>query len=286
MRLIGDDAAVSTIFETEHVAGRLYFTGVDRQDADFPPRLALVAHEIGHSLGQLQLAERMRQLAVHQDRIRVARDLHDGVLQALTGVRLQLRSIAEKGGRSAQRLCALEQALAVEQRELRLFIDDLRPSSRAVAESGAIATRLQNMCGRLSSEWRIPVTVRVMPPDVRLPADVEQEVRLMIHEGVSNALKHAHPSRISVDIEAGSDLTIRITDDGLGFGFRGRLEHDALERLPDTPVSLRERVLARGGRMSVDSQSTGSVVEFVLPIAPLEDGHLEQTLLLSTQRQL
>ena len=266
VRLIGSDAAVSTTFETEYVVGRAYFTGVAPQNADLPPTLALVAHELGNSLGQLQLAERMRQLAVHQDRIRVSRDLHDGVLQALTGVRLELRSIADDEGPSAERLKALEQALAVEQRELRLFIEDLRPSPRAMSESGAIATRLQEMCGRLSSEWRIPVTVRVTPADVRLPADVEQEVRLMIHEGVSNALKHGHPSRVAVDVDAGSELTVRITDDGLGFGFRGRLEHDVLDRSLDVPVSLRERVRARDGRMSVESQSTGSLVEFVLPI--------------------
>ena len=272
VRVIGDEAAVSTAFETEHVVGRVYFAGVAQQNADLPPTLALVAHEVGNSLDQLQFADRMRQLAVHQDRIRVSRDLHDGVLQALTGVRLELRSIANDAGPSAERLYALEEALAVEQRELRLFIEDLRPSPRALSESGAIATRLKEMCGRLSSEWRIPVTVRVAPEDVRLPADVEQEVRLMIHEGVSNALKHAHPSRVAVDVDAGSELTVRITDDGLGFGFRGRLEHDVLDRSLDIPVSLRERVRARDGRMSVESQSTGSFVEFVLPIASGEPG--------------
>jgi signal transduction histidine kinase len=266
VRLIGDDDAVSATFETDHVAGRVYFTGVSHRNPDL---LTLVAHEVGNSLSQLQLADRMRQLAVHEDRIRVSRDLHDGVLQGLTGVRLELKSIADAAGPASERLLTLEQVLAFEQRELRLFIDDLRPAPRVLSQSSAIATRLQEMCARLSSEWRIPVTVRVVPQDVLLPTNVEQAIRLMVHEGVSNALKHSHPSRVAVDVDAeDAHVRVRIVDDGLGFSFRGRLEHDELEGSTAIPVTLRDRVSALDGRMSVDSHATGSCVEFVLPISP------------------
>ena len=264
--LIGDDDPVSATFETDHVAGRVYFTGVSERNPDL---LALVAHEVGNSLSQLQLADRMRQLAVREDRIRVSRDLHDGVLQGLTGVRLELKSIADAAGPASDRLLTLEQVLAGEQRELRLFIDDLRPSPQVLSQSGAIAVRLQEMCARLSSEWRIPVTVRVAPHDVLLPTNVEQAIRLMVHEGVSNALKHSHPSRVAVDVDAqDAHVRVRIVDDGLGFSFRGRLDHDELERSTAVPATLRDRVNALDGRMSVESHATGSRVEFVLPIAP------------------
>jgi len=266
VRLIGDDDAVSAMFETDHVAGRVYFTGVAERNPDL---LTLVAHEVGNSLSQLQLADRMRQLAVHEDRIRVSRDLHDGVLQGLTGVRLELKSIADAAGPASERLRTLEQVLAAEQRELRLFIDDLRPSPRVLSQSDAIATRLQEMCARLSSEWRIPVTVRVTPDDVLLPTNVEQAIRLMVHEGVSNALKHSHPSRVAVGVDAeDTHVRVRIVDDGLGFSFRGRLDHHELEGSTAIPVTLRDRVSALDGRMSVESHATGSRVEFVLPVSP------------------
>lgn len=268
VRLIGDDDTMSATFETEHIGGRAYFAGVQERTTDLQPTVTLVAHEIGTSLSQLHLVERMRQLAVHEDRIRVSRDLHDGVLQGLTGVRLELQAIADSAGPAAERLRALERALAAEQRELRLFIDDLRPSTRTLARSDAIATRLHDMCSRLSSEWRIPVTVRVAPDDVLVPSDVEQAIRLMVHEGVSNALKHSHPSRVAVEVDAAdTQLRVRIIDDGLGFSFRGRLDHDDLEQWQGVPVTLRERVSALAGRMSVESHGTGSRVEFVLPIA-------------------
>ncbi len=267
VRRIGDEAPVSTVFETDQVAGRVYFTGV-RATGDLAPTLALVAREVGNSLGQLQLSERVRQVAVHEDRIRVSRDLHDGVLQALTGIRLELQAVAESAGPNADRLRALERALAIEQRELRLFIDELKPASRGIAEADPVATRLQEMCARFSAEWKVPVTLRVTPVDVALPRTVEQALRLMIHEGISNALKHGHPSRVNVDVEtSGDELRVAIADDGLGFPFRGRLEHEELAGFTAGPVSLRERVAALDGRLSVESRPTGSRVEFVIPVA-------------------
>jgi signal transduction histidine kinase len=275
VRRIGDESPASALFESEYVAGRVYFTGVKFSAADLTPTLALVAREVGNSLGQLQLAERVRQLAVHEDRIRVARDLHDGVLQGMTGIRLELQAIADTAGPAGDRLLAIERALGIEQRELRLFIDELKPVPRGPAQSGPIATRLEEMCGRFSAEWKVPVTLRVTPADMTLPQTIEQAVRLMIHEGVSNALKHGHPSGVAVDIETDdARLKVLIVDDGWGFGFHGRIDHDELVRGNAGPVSLRERVIALDGRLSIESRPTGSRVQFVIPVAghPVDAG--------------
>lgn len=267
-RRIGNDAPASALFEIEQVAGRVYFTGVAAPGGDLETTMALVAREVGNSLAQLQLAERVRQVAIHEDRIRVSRDLHDGVLQSLTGIRLELQAVAEDAGPAADRLRALERALAIEQRELRLFIDELKPAARGIAEADPIATRLTEMCSRFSAEWKIPVTLRVMPVDVALPRTIEQALRLMIHEGVSNALRHSHPSRVAIDVETSeAHLKVVIADDGLGFPFSGRLDHEELKAFSAGPVSLRERVGALDGRLSVESRPTGSRVEFVIPVA-------------------
>ena len=265
---IGTDAPASAPFETDQVAGCVYFTGIAADpDSDLLPILALVAHEVGTSLGQLQTSERARQLAVHEARIRVSRDLHDGVLQALTGIRFELQAMAGEAGADSDRLRALERALAIEQRELRMFIDDLKPASRETVPSGPIATGLSEMCRRLSVEWKLPITVKVTPDDMTLPRTVEQAVRLMIHEGVSNALKHGYPARVTITVDSGADeLTIAIIDDGRGFSFRGKLDHDDLVAGNTGPVSLRERVIALDGRLSVESLPSGSRVECVIPI--------------------
>src|SRR5204863_8564737 len=87
------------------------------------------------------------------------------------------------------------------------------------------------------------------------------------------ALHRAHPSRVAIDVETSDgQLKVAIADDGLGFPFRGRLDHDELKAFSAGPVSLRERVSALDGRLSVESRPTGSRVEFVIPVVGLRRG--------------
>ena len=264
----GDQAPVSVRFHTEQLSGRIFFSGGDSAAADAPPIIALVAREIGTSLSQLHLTDRVRHLAIREDRLRVSRDLHDGVLQALTGIRLELQDMASDESPATDRLVALERALAIEQRELRLFIDDLKPGAGGPGSSGPIRTRLEEMRETFASEWKIPIALHVDPADVTLPQSIEQGVRLLIHEAVSNALKHARATQVSIDVQATpSGLTIAVADNGRGFAFRGRVEHEELAGAHVGPVSLRERVAAFNGRLAVESTATGSRVEIAIPIA-------------------
>jgi signal transduction histidine kinase len=269
---LAKEAAVgSAPFETEHLSGRVFFVDMERAaGSDTDAAVELVAREVGTSLDQLYLAERLRQVAVREDRLKLSRDLHDGVLQALTGIRLELQAIAAEPGIASgahDRLLAIERALAIEQRELRLFIDELKPEAAAPAESGPLAERVEQMCARLSAEWKTPIVVRVSPPDLALPAEAAQPIRLMVHEAIVNALKHARASRIEVAIEgAARALRIVVADDGRGFPFRGRVSHDELARANIGPASLRGRVAALDGRLAIDSSEAGSRVELTLPL--------------------
>ena len=257
-------------FRTEHLSGYVCFTGIETTTSDLTAIVDVVAREVGNSLDQLHLANRLRELAIREDRIRLARDLHDGVLQSLTGVRLELQAIAaDQNGHPPlhDRLMAIERALATEQRELRLFIDELKPAATAPVHSGPIAQRLEDMCARVSAEWKTPITLRVVPSELSLPETVDHAVRLMVHEAIVNALKHGQPSRVAVSLDAvDAELRVSIADDGRGFPFRGRLDHDRLIAANAGPVSLRERVTALDGRMTIESTAAGSRVEFVVPV--------------------
>jgi signal transduction histidine kinase len=72
---------------------------------------------------------------------------------------------------------------------------------------------------------------------------------------------------VTVDVSAkDSHLRIAVSDDGHGFPFLGRYDHDALERANLGPVSLRNRVASLGGTLTVDSTPAGSCVEVTLPM--------------------
>lgn len=268
--MISTGPIASAAFRTENLAGRIFFVGLASVTTDVVPAVEVVAREIGNSLDHLYVAERMRELALRQDRLRVSRDLHDGVLQALTGIRLELQDLAHDSVNetsSHDRLVAAERALATEQRELRRFIDGLKPEVNEPREpGGALVTTLRDLTSRLSAEWKTPISIRVGPPDLSVAQPLAQPLRLMVHEAVINALKHGHPSRVAVAVEAvDTGLSLTVTDDGRGFPFRGRMEHDALMQSTAAPVTLRDRVAALNGRIAIDSGARGVRVEIVLP---------------------
>jgi signal transduction histidine kinase len=265
----GDSSPAEVPFTTEHLTGRVFFAGMRDLTDKTLPALDLVARQVSNSLDQLYLSEQIRGLAVREDRIKLARDLHDGVLQSLTGIRLQLQEMAdEQPAPLKQQLAGIERAIAGEQRELRLFIDNTRPETLASHETGDLAQGLEEMRRRLGIEWKTPISIRLTPPAPVLSPAIYRTLKLMIHEAVINALKHAHPSRISVDVEAGDarQLRIVVADDGHGFPFTGRMDHDALVHSDAAPRSLRDRVVALGGRMAVESGPGGACVEILFSL--------------------
>ena len=259
----------SVPFRTEHLSGRVFFGGLAAGGRDMTPALDVVAREIGNSLTHLYVAELSRALALREDRLRVSRDLHDGVLQALTGIRLELQDIASDCAGTPpiqDRLLAAERAVAIEQRELRTLIGSLKPEG-ASPPPGTLASSLQDTTARLAVEWKTPIAVRVTPEDFVPRAALEHGVRMMLHEAIVNALKHAHPSRVAVAVDvADGRLVLTVTDDGRGFPFRGQVGHEALLRADIGPASLRDRVEALGGSLSIESSPRGSRIEVSLPL--------------------
>ena len=224
------------------------------------------------ALDELQGAlEILQQVAVREERLRLARDLHDGVLQSFTGIRLRLEALAgnpDAPPSARETLRAVERAIAIEQRELRSFIENLKPLVRPAGTAGAVAPVLEELRERLALEWHTPIALRVNPEGLSIPAADYQTLRLIVREAIVNALKHAEPTRVSVDVKAvGADrLEVVVSNDGRGFPFRGRMEHDELAATNAGPVSLRERLVSLGGSLAVESTTAGSRVEMMLPL--------------------
>src|SRR6185503_9042114 len=126
---------------------------------------------------------------------------------------------------------------------------------------------LEEMRERLEREWKTPISIRISSPMASLRPPTYRAVRLMVHEAIVNALKHGHPSRVSVAVQkTGDNLRLVVQDDGRGFAFVGRLEHPALLASGAGPGSLRDRVSAMGGTMAVESSQRGAMVEILLPL--------------------
>ena len=208
----------------------------------------------------------MRLLAVSEERIRLARDLHDGVLQSLTGIRLQLQTLAETARSHARdHLLAIERALAIEQRELRLFIDNVRPSTRSSEEPTPLAEGLEEMREAPRARMGDADPIRISSPMASLRPPTYRAVRLIVHETIVNALstgtRHASRWRCRTPAMA---CGLVVQDDGRGFTFSGTLT-PGVDRSGAGPGSLRDRVSAMGDTMAVESSQRGAMVEILLP---------------------
>lgn len=209
--------------------------------------------------------------AAVEQRLRLSRDLHDGILQFLAGASMQIESIVgstEDEAERLERLRTLRDALVTEQRELRTFIRRLRPGSpQTLAGDLELEPDLAALVGRLESQWRVVVNLRVHPRGARVPARLQYDLHQLVREGVANAVRHGGSKWINVTANrCGPTLYLTIADDGCGLGLHATLDAAEQSKLEIGPRSLRERVQSLGGTISVTSASIGTLVSMALPL--------------------
>jgi len=204
-----------------------------------------------------------------EERIRVARDLHDGVLQSLTGVGLRLaavRSLLEKDPRAAREaLESVQRLLTLEQRDLRFFIQELKPKPRTMAEV-SLAFRVTELVHRIELEWGLRAELRADGLEEPMPESLAREVYNVVRESLVNAARHGEASAVRLVIRRERDrLFITVADNGRGFPFQGRLTHAELAAGTVGPRNLFERVSSLGGSLELESGAAGARLEIDLP---------------------
>ena len=208
------------------------------------------------------------------ERLRLARELHDGVLQSLAGAALQLEALSrlmEADPKAAQeRLRAIESLIAQEQRDLRGWIEKLQPSTPvSIATAADLAAPLETLRERAEWQWGFRVELSVDSGGT-VPRTLGDEIYRIIQEALTNAGRHAHARmvRVIVELVTGSDpVYITVSDDGCGFPFRGRFGLTELATRRIGPKSLRERVAALRGELVLTSELSGSRLDISLPLA-------------------
>lgn len=209
-----------------------------------------------------RLHERARQVAVLEERQRLARELHDSVTQALYGVSLQAeaatRALAAGDPEPAvSNLGEIRETTQEALGEMRLLLFELRPpllEERGLI--GALESRLRAVEARAGL-----VTELHGERSERLEPEVEQELYRLAQEALNNVLKHAHARHVVVRLDVEDDRTIlEVADDGVGFepSLRGG---DGFG-LP----GMRERAERLGGTLAIESSpGAGATVRVEVP---------------------
>lgn len=234
----------------------------------------ILAGVIAARLDNFYLTRELRNAAAIEERVRLARDLHDGTLQSFTGIALRLETARRmlRAGPSAPAAAALQelqQVIATEQRDLRFFIQELEPSAtRGVGAADALAQKLGVLVDRMSREWDLKVDLHAEGVYDEVSDSLAHDVYHIVREALVNAARHGEASRVRVDIRADADgnLAITVADNGHGFPFQGSLSSEALADQHAGPRSLRERVAALAGSLHVRSGRAGATLDVVLPL--------------------
>jgi signal transduction histidine kinase len=181
--------------------------------------LTAFAQRAGLAIETARLHEREEQIAVMQERNRLARDLHDSVTQSMYGVALytEVANQLFKSGemeKVGERLQELKEMAVDALAEMRLLIYELRPSVfEQEGLAAALRARLDAVEGRLGLKTKF-----VQEGEISLPVETEEALYRIAQEALHNVLKHARAKVVTVTL-AREDRIVRleVADDGMGF---------------------------------------------------------------------
>jgi len=211
----------------------------------------------GPRLASALLFDDVRHLATVDERMRLAREIHDGIAQDIASVGYALDDIARDADpATAARLASSREHLGGLVSDLRLSIFDLRAG---VDESVGLARTLGDYVQRVGPQAGLIVHVSMDESPHRLPVATEVELLRVVQEAVTNVRKHARAKNLWLTVEVDPPRAhVTVTDDGRGLQPK-RLDSMGIQ-------GMHERANRIGGRLSVRNRSDGSgtVVEVVI----------------------
>jgi len=227
-----------------------------------------IVTQISFLLQNANLLAEVEIKAILQERIRLAREIHDGLAQTLGFLKLkisQLRAYLEQGEieRAGQTTQLLHEAISDAYIEARHAIDQLRIS----IYDAPLAELLQETLDEFRESSGIPAESTVEPPDLRLPVEINAQLVRIVQESLSNIRKHAHAHQVQIQTAVKNDwLILEVRDDGVGF------QPEEVSRHSQYGLrGMQERAEMIGAELQIISQpNQGATVQIRLPLSQLE----------------
>ncbi|MGC8481789.1 MAG: sensor histidine kinase, partial [Acidimicrobiales bacterium] len=219
-----------------------------------------LAHAAGIAIDRESLHRRATAQQLTEERLRIAHDLHDDIIQRLFSLSMQLQI-----GAQHQSLEHDEREYVIEHldeiiREIRSTISKLERRGR---QGSAARDVIDNHLRRLSESLGIAVHVRYDGPvDLLVDDELLKDLVLVLQESVTNVAKHAYAHRVDIVLEAHDEVVLTVDDDGHGATVATSGQGLGLE-------NIRARAITHGGSASFMSNSLGGFrVTFRVPVEP------------------
>lgn len=230
--------------------------------------LQVVLGQVGPALFNLYLQRRLGSRSGALERADISRQLHDGVIQSLIGIEMQMDVLRRQAGTGACATAAdlgtIQDVLSDEILNLRDLMQVLKPADVGPAQ---LAEHLAAEVAHFRNRTHIDARVSCPEEEVDLTPRVCREVAAIVREALANVRKHSAATTVMVRLSrADNGWLLTVDDNGRGFGFDGTLDAAQLEARHLSPVIIGERVRAIGGRLTVSSQpGAGSRLDVSIP---------------------
>jgi signal transduction histidine kinase len=255
--------------------GNLYLTD-KRGAADFSDvdqlLVEMLALRAGIAIDNAHLHEQVQRLAVVEERERIGRDLHDGIIQSIYGVALSLEDVPflmqTAPDDATDRVDKAIDSLNLTIRDIRNFILGLRSELIHGADLVAgLATLADEFSNSSASEIELDIAVDPGVASV-LPVGHRVQILQMAREALSNAVRHSQSAHVAIGLHnEGPLLDLSVEDDGIGF------DPDVAPRRGHLGLAnLRDRTAALGGTLTIRTQpGRGTSLRIRVPTAPPDE---------------
>ncbi|MEW5956236.1 MAG: GAF domain-containing protein [Chloroflexota bacterium] len=240
---------------------------VDAFDDGDLETLETVAFQVASAIEHARLLQKTREIAIIEERTRLARDMHDGVAQNLAYLLIQVDRClngVEEGSRLEAQLEQISLLLKQNIGELRRNIFDLRP---VALEGKTLFEVFEEYVTEFGRRWNLKTNCTVPRAAVEISPEIERSLYRILQETLSNVQQHAACSRLSVNLAVKKDkVTLEVIDDGQGFDLAqqgsGKFAGKGFGL-----ISIRERVERAGGQLTVESlPGQGTRIFTTLPL--------------------
>jgi signal transduction histidine kinase len=227
-----------------------------------------LVRQVGPAVYNVLLLRRLRLRAGALERARFARELHDGAVQSLIAVEMQVdvlrRQSPGKPGLVTKELGRIQGLLREEVLKLRELMQQMKTLD---VDSKKLLGLLSDTVERFQRETGISARFLSELDELNMPQPVCRELARIVQEALVNVRKHSRARQVLVRLGSRSGAWhILIEDDGCGFPFAGRLAQAELDVLGKGPLVIKERVRLIEGELTVESNpGQGSRLEITVP---------------------
>lgn len=268
-------ASVSLAFGSEWL-GRMFvfdpeMMGEPEEELRF---LQDFAQQVGPAIYNVYLMRRLRERAGAVERARFARELHDGAIQSLIAVEMQLDVLRRQSGTQAP---VVNAELGRIQKLLREEVLKLRELMQTMKSFEVNADRLLGFVSDTVERFRRETGIAAEFVSELERVDLSQkacrELARIVQESLVNVRKHSGAHHVLVRLaQRAGNLQLTVEDDGKGFAFSGTLSHAELETTGKGPAVIRERVRLLAGELTIESTpGHGARLEVRIPPARRTD---------------